>query len=126
MVNLFSWTDYRPQREGIETVLSPIESEIILIMWRRKRATVRTVKILLSNKKNLKRATVNAAMKSLCERGLLSSSITKGKGGLKYIYKIKISRRKFEKCIIDKVLDSLLKSYGRTAQKIIKEKIKRR
>lgn len=122
---MFNWTEYRPQKEGYQTVLNPVESEIILIMWREKRATVRTVQTLLSNKKSLKRSTVNAAMKSLCERGLLSSSISKGKGGLKYVYKIKISRRKFEREIVGKLLDSLLNSYGKTAKKIMREKLGR-
>jgi len=122
---LFNWTEYRPQKEGYQTVLNPVESEIILIMWREKRATVRTVQTLLGNKASLKRSTVNAAMKSLCNRGLLSSSVSKGKGGLKYIYKIRVSRRSFEKEIVEKVLESLLKSYGKMAKKLMLEKLGR-
>ena len=122
---MFNWTEYRPQKEGYQTVLNPVESEIILIMWREKRATVRTVQTLLGNKASLKRSTVNAAMKSLCNRGLLSSSVSKGKGGLKYIYKIRVSRRSFEKEIVEKVLESLLKSYGKMAKKLMLEKLGR-
>ncbi|MFH1821672.1 MAG: BlaI/MecI/CopY family transcriptional regulator [Methanobacteriota archaeon] len=125
-MDLFSWTNYNPNREGFQTVLSPIESEIILIMWREKRATVRTVQTILGNKNNSKRSTINAAMKSLCDRGLLSSSVSKGKGGLKYVYKIKVSRGRFEKEIVEKVLESLLKSYERKAKKLMREKLGRR
>jgi len=125
-MSLFNWTNYNPHKEGFQTVLNPVESEIILIMWREKRATVRTVQTLLNNKTNCKRSTVNAAMKSLCERGLLSSSVGKGKGGLKYIYKVKVSRGKFEKDVAGKVLDSLLKSYDKKAKKLMREKLGRR
>ena len=118
----FNWTEYNPHKEGLQTVLSPLEAEIILILWREKRATNRTVQTLLKSKTKSKRSTVNAAMKSMCERGLLSSSISKGKGGLKYVYTIKISRSKFEKDVVVRVLDSLLKSYGRTAKKLLRQK----
>jgi predicted transcriptional regulator len=126
VVSLFSWTNYNPHKEGLQTVLNSVESEIILIMWREKRATVRTVQTLLGNKTNLKRSTVNAAMKSLCDRGLLSSSVSKGKGGLKYIYKIKISRGRFEKEIVGEVLESLLKCYEKKTKKLMREKLGRR
>ncbi len=124
-MSLFSWTEYRPQKEGLQTVLNPIESEIMSIMWREKRATARTIHTLLKSKHNVNRSTVNITMSSLCKRGLLSSSISRGKGGLKYIYKVKVSRRKFEREVVGKVLDSLLKSYGKTAKKQIREKLKR-
>lgn len=122
---MFSWTNYNPHKEGFQTVLSPIESEIILIMWREKRATVRTVQTLLGNKTSVKRSSVNAAMKSLCERGLLTSSVSKGKGGLKYVYRVKVSRRSFENEVVEKVLDSLLKSYEKKAKKMMREKLGR-
>lgn len=121
---MFQWTEYRPHKEGLQTVFSPIESEIMGIMWREKRATARTVHTLLKSKHNVNRSTVNVTMKSLCKRGLLSSSISKGKGGLKYVYKVKVSRRKFEREVVGKVLDSLLKSYGKTAKKQVREKLK--
>lgn len=123
---MFSWTNYNPHKEGFQTVLNPIESEIILIMWREKRATVRTVQTLLKNKTKLKRSSVNAAMRSLCERGLLSSSVSKGKGGLKYMYRVKISRRSFENEIVEKVLDSLLNFYEKKTKKMMREKLGRR
>ena len=120
---MFSWTEYRPHKEGLQTVFSPIESEIMTIMWREKRATARTVHTLLKNKHSVNRSTVNAAMNSLCKRGLLSSSVSRGKGGLKYVYRVKVSRRKFEREVVGKVLDSLLKSYGKTAKKRMREKL---
>jgi predicted transcriptional regulator len=121
---LFSLTEYRPQREGYQTVLNPIEAEIIVIMWREKNATARTVQSLLNAKKRtMKRSAVNAAMKSLCERGLLSYKISRGKGGLKYVYRIKVSRRRFEKEIVGRLLDSLLSSYAKTARKMMRERL---
>lgn len=122
---MFSWTEYRPHKEGLGTVLNAIESEIMSIMWREKRATARTVHTLLKSRHNVNRSTVNVAMNSLCKRGLLSYSISRGRGGLKYVFKVRVSRRKFEREVVGKVLDSLLKSYEKTTKNQIRERLKR-
>lgn len=103
--------------------MSPIESEVMGIMWREKRATVRTVHTRLKSKHSINRSKVNAVMSSLRKRGFLTSSVSKGRGGLKYIYKVKICRRKFEREVVGKVLDSLLESYGKTSKKLMPEKL---
>ncbi len=122
---MFGWTEYKPSRKGTRTVLSPLESEVMTIMWREKRATARTVHTLLKIKHSVNRSRINAIMNSLCKRGLLKSSVCKGRGGLRYVYKVKISRRKFERGVVDKVLDSLLESYEKTSKKLMREKLRR-
>ena len=121
MVNLFSWTEYKPYKQGVQTVLSPLESEVMGIMWREKRATVRTVHTRLKSKRPINRSKVNAVMSSLRKRGLLASSVSKGRGGLKYVYKVKVSRKRFEREVVGKVVDSLLESYGKTSKKLMRE-----
>jgi len=122
---LFSWAEYKPYRQGLQTVLNPLESEVMGIMWREKSATARTVYTLLKSKHSVNRPTVTAAMNSLCKRGLLKKTISKGRGGLRYVFKVQISRRRFEREVVGKVIDSLLESYGKTAKKQMKERLKK-
>ncbi|TEU14693.1 MAG: CopY family transcriptional regulator [Hadesarchaea archaeon] len=124
VVNLFSWTEYKPYKQGVQTVLSPLESEVMGIMWREKRATVRTVHTRLKSKRPINRSKVNAVMSSLRKRGLLASSVSKGRGGLKYVYKVKVSRKRFEREVVGKVVDSLLESYGKTSKKLMRENMR--
>jgi len=124
-VNLFRWTEYRPFKQGAQTVLNPLESEIMEILWKEKKATARHVFNRLKVKHSMGRSAVNATMNGLCKRGLLSTKLSKGKGGLKYIYRIKLSRGRFEREVVDKIIDSLFESYKRTAQKKMKEKLRR-
>lgn len=125
MVSLFSWTKYNPHKNGLRTVLSPLESEVMEVMWREKRATTRTIYTRLKGRHSVNRSTVNVVMSSLCKRGLLSSRVGKGRGGLKYIYKVRFSRARFEREVVGKVLGSLLTSFERTTRKQMKEKVKR-
>ena len=104
--------------------MSPLESEVMGIMWREKRVTVRTVHTRLKSKHSINRSKVNAVMSSLRKRGLLTSSVSKGRGGLKYVYKVKVSRRRFEREVVGKVVDSLLESYGKTTKKLMREKMR--
>jgi len=126
VINLFKWTEYKPHRGGAQTVLSPLESEGMEIMWGEKRATARTVYTRLKSKHSVNRSTVNVIMGSLRKRGLLTSSVSKGRGGLKYIYKVKVRRGKFEQEVVGKVLDSLLESFGKTSKKLMREKLERK
>lgn len=121
---MFSWAEYKPHKQGLQTVLSPLESEIMGIMWREKSATARTVYTLLKANHNINRPTVTAAMSSLCKRGLLKKIISKGRGGLRYVFKVQISRGRFEREVVGKVVDSLLESYKKTAKKQMREKLK--
>jgi predicted transcriptional regulator len=122
---LFSWAEYKPQKRGLQTVLNPLESEVMGIMWREKSATARTIYTLLKSKHSINRPTVTSAMNSLCKRGLLKKTISKGRGGLRYVFKVQISRGKFEREVVGKVIDSLLESYKNTAKKQMREKLKR-
>lgn len=121
---MFSWTEYKPHKQGIQTVLSPLESEVMEIMWKEKRATARTVYTRLKGKRTIRRSTVNAAMSSLSKRGLLSAKIGKGRGGLRYVYRVKISRSRFERQVVGRVIASLLESYPKTTEKLLREKAK--
>ena len=122
---MFSWAEYKPQRRGLQTVLNPLESEVMGMMWREKSATARTIYTLLKSKHSINRPTVTSAMNSLCKRGLLKKTISKGKGGLRYVFKVQVSRGRFEREVVGKVLDSLLESYKKTAKRQMREKLKR-
>ncbi len=106
--------------------MSPLESEVMEIMWGEKRSTARTVYTRLKSKHAVNRSTVNVIMGSLRKRGLLTSSVSKGRGGLKYIYKVKISRRRFEREVVGMVLDSLFESFGKTSKRLMRERLRRK
>lgn len=116
---MFGWTEYRPGEEGPRTVLSQLESEIMKIMWKEKRATARTVYSLLNSRQRVCRSKVNSTMNALCKKGLLSSSIGRGRGGLRYVYRVKVSRGRFEREVVETVVGSLLRSF-RNSRRIIR------
>jgi predicted transcriptional regulator len=114
------WTEYRPGERGLRTVLNELESEIMNLMWRKKRATARTVYTLLNSRHSVPRSKVNATMNALCKKGLLSSKISRGRGGLRYIYKVRVSRSRFEREVVEAVVTSLLSSF-RNSKRVIQE-----
>jgi len=120
---VFGWTEYRPGDEGLRTVLGELESEIMNIMWKKKRATARTIYSLLNSRHSISRSKVNATMNALCKKGLLCSTIRKGRGGLKYVYKVKVPRSRFEREVVETVVGSLLRSF-KGSRRIIEDMVK--
>ncbi len=104
--------------------MNPLEAEIMDILWKKKQATAGLIYNRLKGKCNVRRSAVSVAMNSLCKRGLLTKKVSKGRGGLKYIFKVRSSRARFEREVIDRVVDSLLDSFGKTAKKRIRERLK--
>ncbi len=110
--------EYSPHKKGIEKILSPMESEIMEIMWRKKMATAKEV---FSSLKKGKRSSISIILQRLCEKGLLSRKEEIAKGGKRYIYSVKIDRETFEKYVVKTVIDSLVESFGEGVRDYLKQ-----
>ncbi len=109
---MFEWHEYRPFEKGYIKVLGPLETEIMEIVWNHKVGTAREVyDVLKDEKKSIRRSTISIIMNRLCERGLINKRIEKGRGGLKYVYSVKISKKEFEKEVVSKIIESLIETF---------------
>ncbi|RZN50457.1 CopY family transcriptional regulator [archaeon] len=105
---MFVWHEYRPFERGYRKILGPLETDIMEILWNEGTTTARGVyDILRDEKKNIRRSTISIMMNRLCERNLIEKNIEKGRGGLKYVYKVRVSRNDFEDEVVSKILTSL-------------------
>jgi len=53
-----------------------------------------------------------STMNTLFEKGLLDRKITKGRGGLLYVYWPKRTRQEVERSAVKRVIDSLIRNFG--------------
>ncbi|MFQ6087476.1 MAG: BlaI/MecI/CopY family transcriptional regulator [Candidatus Methanofastidiosia archaeon] len=110
---MFEWSEFRPGADGLKKVFGPLEADIMDIMWEKKKGTAREVyDDLLKKEKEVRRSTISIMMNRLCDRGLLDKNIDKGRGGLRYIYTIKIGKQKFESRIVEEVISGLFDTFG--------------
>jgi len=121
---LFEWHEYRPFEKGYMKVLGPLETEIMEILWEKGTMTARGVfDILQENKKDIRRSTISIMMNRLFERGLVDKSVEKGRGGLKYVYSVKVTRDRFERDIVHNVIESLKETFEKPFDSYMREEL---
>ncbi|MCC7568099.1 MAG: BlaI/MecI/CopY family transcriptional regulator [Candidatus Methanofastidiosa archaeon] len=112
----FVWHEYRPHEEGYTTVLGPLETRIMHILWERTTATAREVYGLLREEDPaIRRSTVSIMLARLDERGLVGKTVCSGRGGLTYVYTVAVGRDAFEEEVACAVVSSLVRAYGTVA-----------
>lgn len=118
---MFRWSKFKPDEKGIEMVLGPLETAIMQIMWKEEVSSARDVfEIMRRNDKNTRRSTISIMMNRLCERGLLDKRSEKGKGGDRFMYKVRITREEFSQAVVSRVMRSLLNSFEDTTIQYIR------
>lgn len=95
----------------IQKSLSPLDQEIMNIVWECNSCTVREVLVQICKEKELAYTTVATILTRLCEKGLLKRS---QRSSVVY-YSPKISREDFSKNVAGSFFTNFLQSFGDTA-----------
>ena len=104
-------SDFKPHKAGYKKVLGDLEAEVMKIVWKSDKATVREVYEQLRLEKNLAYTTIMTIMGRLAEKGLLA----KESQGNAYVYTPTISERDFATKVVSEVLDGLLEEFAEPA-----------
>jgi len=104
-------SDFKPHKIGYKKVLGDLEADIMKIIWKLNRATVRDVYEQLRLEKKLAYTTVMTIMSRLAEKGLLEKEPL----GNAYVYSPTISEVDFTKRVVSEVLDGLLEEFSEPA-----------
>ncbi|WP_048152579.1 BlaI/MecI/CopY family transcriptional regulator [Palaeococcus ferrophilus] len=104
--------EFKLTEEGLKAVLPPLEAEIMEYMWKARVSTAGEVYESLREKHpDLRRSTVSILMNRLCDKGLLKREVSKGRGGMRYIYKVTTTRDEFEQRVVESILDALMSNF---------------
>lgn len=95
----------------INTVLGPLEQDIMNCMWDQKTASVRDIHNCLSKQKDIAYTTVMTIMSRLTEKGFLKRGLV----GNQYIYKPAKRRTSFMKNTISTMAKSIMNNFGEEA-----------
>ncbi|MFA5881438.1 MAG: BlaI/MecI/CopY family transcriptional regulator [Eubacteriales bacterium] len=104
-------SDFKPHKMGYKKVLGDLEAEVMKIVWKADRVTVRDVYEKLRPEKNLAYTTIMTIMSRLAGKGLLQ----KEPQGNAYLYSPTISESDFAKQVVSEVLDGLLEEFSEPA-----------
>jgi len=106
-------SDYHADGKHLEAIFGTLEARVMNAIWgMRAPVRVREVYERLKKEKKIAYTTVMSTMNTLYEKGLLDRKITKGRGGLLYVYWPKRSREEVERSTVKQVIDSLIRNFG--------------
>jgi predicted transcriptional regulator len=110
-------------KRGLPSMLSDTESMILEILWDMEEGKVRDIHNKLKKKHKVALTTVGVYLDKLYEKKLVSREVETCRGGLRYIYKPKLSKGEFTDYVTGKVLTFLRKSFGEASIAYLKDKL---
>ncbi|MBI4143836.1 BlaI/MecI/CopY family transcriptional regulator [Candidatus Woesearchaeota archaeon] len=108
----------------INEVLSPLEMDVLKTLWHSKKLRVRQIFDVVRKKRKVALSSVAVICDRLYKRGIVQRAAEKARGGVRYVYKASENKSGFEKSFIDKVVNSLIDSFGTTATAYFHERFK--
>ncbi len=104
-------SEFRPSKRGVGKVLGSLEADIMEIIWRKGRVSVRDVYETLRLEREIAYTTVMTIMGRLVEKKILA----KEREGTFFIYTPTASREEFTTSIVREVVDGLLEEFAEPA-----------
>ena len=109
-----------------DNILSPLEQDILKVIWPNKKMRVRSIYDRLKGKRKLALSSVAVLLDRLHEQGIVGREVETGRGGIRYIYYPTADRKAFEKSVVENAVDKLIKNFGPTAVSYFNERFSRK
>ena len=107
------------------SILSPLERDVLNIIWPNKRLKVREIHTILKKKgKKVALSSVAVILDRLHEKKIVSRTIEKGRGGLRYTYFPQQDKKGVQRTVIKKTVDQLIPQFGQNAVSYFNERFK--
>lgn len=94
---------------------SPLEPRVMEIMFERGSATVREVYEELRKERDISLTTVGTVLSRLYGKGFLDREFQTGRGGVFYVYRVKVSREEYERKVARDAVRKIVTTLGRPA-----------
>ncbi len=98
-----------------ESLLSPLEGDVLKVLWPDRRMRVRHIYEKLKPSRDVALSSVAVILDRLFEKGVVDREIETGRGGIRYVYYPLKDRKEFEKSVIETTVNSLIDRFGSTA-----------
>jgi len=109
-----------------ETILSPLENDVLNVLWPDKSLRVREIYEKLKDKRKVALTSVAVILDRLHERSIVERKIETARGGLRYLYTPKQTKQEFDAQIIDTAVNKLINQFGNTAVSYFNDRFSKR
>lgn len=112
----------RLEKKGIESLLSPLEADVMKLLWKKEKSRVREIHASLKKDRKVALTSVAVILDRLHTRGMVSRTAEQGRGGTHYIYSANASKEGFEAKVIENTVEKLISSFGPVAVNYFNER----
>ena len=109
--------------EDIIKSLSPLESLVVKLLKPNKKYSSQSVYNLINKKQKISRSSIPVILDRLYNKGLLERETETGRGGIRFLYKMQLNKEKFERKIVENMVNILVKRFGEKAVVYFNESI---
>ncbi|MBS3147774.1 BlaI/MecI/CopY family transcriptional regulator [Candidatus Woesearchaeota archaeon] len=106
-----------------DSLLSPLEQEVLQVLWPAKSMRVREIHSKL--KKKVALSSVAVILDRLFDKQIVTRTIETARGGARYIYTPVHDRKAFEKSVVESAVNKLIDTFGDNALSYFNERFKR-
>jgi len=103
------------RKKSEKGVLSPLENDVLKVIWPDKKKKVRDVYNSLKDKRKVALSSVAVILDRLYEKGVVDRKAETCRGGMRYIYFPKKNKKEFEKSVVEGAVEDLIHKFGSTA-----------
>ena len=97
-------------------VLSPLEADVLEVLWHSSELRVREIYRLLRQRgRKVALTSVAVILDRLFESGIVGRKIESARGGLRYVYSPKKDKRQFETSVVEGAVNRLIDKFGNVA-----------
>ena len=105
-----------------DSLLSPLEGDVLKILWPSQKMRVREIHDKLKRKVAL--SSVAVILDRLHDKHIVAREIETARGGVRYVYYPTKDRKAFEKSVVEKTVNKLIDTFGPTAVSYFNERFK--
>lgn len=105
-----------------DAILSPLEKDILAVLWPDKKLRVRQIYEKLKNKRKLALSSVAVLLDRLHSKGVVKRDVETARGGVRYVYYPVKDKQQFEQSIVETTVNSLIEKFGSTAVSYFNER----
>lgn len=107
-----------------DSLLSPLEGDVLCVLWPDKKMRVREIHDKL--KKKVALSSVAVICDRLHDKGIVARKIETARGGVRYVYYPTQDKSSFEKSVVEKTVNKLIDTFGPTAVSYFNERFRKR
>ncbi len=105
-------SNVRLDRSGLKTIVSGLEEDLLNFLWKNGPSTVRVIYESIGRQRGLALTTMAVTLDRMYSKGLTKRELSKGRGGLKYIYSAGASREEIGKSLARTIVKRLSSTFG--------------